>query len=226
MNSYRTSKSHKKPTFAYPNSEFTEAESNLQDLVSEYLQYQEASVEDDMNDGYAGEYAEEDVSIWIWWFTLMRRMELLEEKMMCWSGWMLFRYDVLEHPHRWGGTINDWFSLRFPLGLPSDPVLTNSLPAPTKKKSPPLSCLLFSRGLFIYSFIQSSFIFRSLTNSAPITEQETEPRLDYSQSLTLSKSRDLLKSVSLFIRNDSWSRRYTYMYVYIFRGLSFRTGSL
>lgn len=37
-------------------SEFTEAESNLQDLVSEYQQYQDAGVDDDM-----GEYADEEV---------------------------------------------------------------------------------------------------------------------------------------------------------------------
>ncbi|KAJ1672716.1 hypothetical protein EV182_006635 [Spiromyces aspiralis] len=46
--------------------EFTEAESNLNDLISEYQQYQEATVEDDFGDGgineegaYEEEYAEE-----------------------------------------------------------------------------------------------------------------------------------------------------------------------
>jgi tubulin beta len=34
--------------------EFAEAESNLQDLVSEYMQYQEASADDEL-----GEYGEE-----------------------------------------------------------------------------------------------------------------------------------------------------------------------
>ena len=32
--------------------EFTEAESNMNDLVSEYQQYQEASADDDYDDGY------------------------------------------------------------------------------------------------------------------------------------------------------------------------------
>ena len=44
--------------------EFTEAESNLADLISEYQQYQDATAEDDLEefDGYEGEgeeYVEE-----------------------------------------------------------------------------------------------------------------------------------------------------------------------
>lgn len=43
--------------------EFTEAESNMMDLVSEYQQYQEATVDDDMGDDYGGsddEYDDDD----------------------------------------------------------------------------------------------------------------------------------------------------------------------
>lgn len=36
--------------------EFTEAESNMQDLISEYVQYQEASIDEDEPEG---EYEEE-----------------------------------------------------------------------------------------------------------------------------------------------------------------------
>jgi len=36
--------------------EFTEAESNMNDLVSEYQQYQDATAEDDGEDGDADEY--------------------------------------------------------------------------------------------------------------------------------------------------------------------------
>ena len=43
--------------------EFTEAESNLADLISEYQQYQEATADDDLEeyDGYDGEEYEEDM---------------------------------------------------------------------------------------------------------------------------------------------------------------------
>lgn len=42
--------------------EFTEAESNLADLISEYQQYQEATADDDLEeyDGYEGEEVYED----------------------------------------------------------------------------------------------------------------------------------------------------------------------
>lgn len=38
---------------------FTEAESNMQDLIAEYQQYQEAGLEDFEEGEYEGEYAEE-----------------------------------------------------------------------------------------------------------------------------------------------------------------------
>ncbi|GJN76029.1 tubulin beta chain [Purpureocillium lilacinum] len=41
--------------------EFTEAESNMNDLVSEYQQYQNATAYDEEEDGYREEYAEEEV---------------------------------------------------------------------------------------------------------------------------------------------------------------------
>ena len=40
--------------------EFTEAESNLNDLVSEYQQYQDATAEEEDIDGEFDEYGEEE----------------------------------------------------------------------------------------------------------------------------------------------------------------------
>jgi tubulin beta len=40
--------------------EFTEAESNLNDLVSEYQQYQDAGIDDDEGDESGSEYDDED----------------------------------------------------------------------------------------------------------------------------------------------------------------------
>jgi tubulin beta len=40
--------------------EFTEAESNMNDLVSEYQQYQEASADDELLDDEDEDYLEED----------------------------------------------------------------------------------------------------------------------------------------------------------------------
>ena len=39
--------------------EFTEAESNMNDLISEYQQYQEATVDDEEYDDEEGEYEQE-----------------------------------------------------------------------------------------------------------------------------------------------------------------------
>ncbi len=39
--------------------EFTEAESNMNDLVSEYQQYQEATAEDDYEEGEGEDYEDE-----------------------------------------------------------------------------------------------------------------------------------------------------------------------
>ena len=36
--------------------EFTEAESNVLDIIAEYQQYQEATIDDDYNDYYDGDY--------------------------------------------------------------------------------------------------------------------------------------------------------------------------
>ncbi|KAG1415377.1 hypothetical protein G6F57_023808 [Rhizopus arrhizus] len=40
--------------------EFTEAESNMNDLVSEYQQYQEATIEEEYDEEYADEQMEDD----------------------------------------------------------------------------------------------------------------------------------------------------------------------